>query len=203
MRAVPGGCGRGHAGGMGPHPDDCPACGTRAGQETPEHCSRCGLGLAGPQAAELRSINAELGRLDGARDRLSARRALLITGIRPHQRRPAPSPAAMTPAPATAPGRAAPPAVYSAKRARPELSRRAAANLLLAAGALLVGIAAVVFTVVNWSGIGTGGRAAILLAVSALAASAPWPLARRGLTATAESAAAIGLALTALDAYMA
>ncbi len=74
------------------------------------------------------------------------------------------------------------------------------ARLLLAAGGALVVIAAAVFTVANWGDIGAAGRGAVLLAVTALALAVPSPLARRGLTATAESVAAIGLALTLADA---
>jgi hypothetical protein len=89
------------------------------------------------------------------------------------------------------------------ERVAPEVSRRTVANLLLAVGGLLIGIAAVAFAAVSWGSIGTGGRAAILLAVSAAALAAPWPLRRRGLGATAESAAAIGLALMVLSASLA
>lgn len=78
-----------------------------------------------------------------------------------------------------------------------------AANLLLAVGGLLVVAAAAAFTAANWSSIGTAGRAAILLALAVAALAAPWPLARRGLTATAESLAGIGLALTVADTYLA
>ena len=80
------------------------------------------------------------------------------------------------------------------------MSRRTVARLLLAAGGALVVIAAAVFTVANWASMGPAGRGAVLLAVTALALAAPWPLARRDLAATAEAAAAIGLALTLADA---
>jgi hypothetical protein len=85
---------------------------------------------------------------------------------------------------------------------RPELSGKAVARALLAIGAVLVVIAAAAFTVANWSNIGPLGRSAVLLAVSAAVLATPWPLVRRGLTATAESVAAIGLALTIADAYL-
>src|SRR6266568_1922722 len=45
-------------------------------------------------------------------------------------------------------------------------------------------------------------RAAILLALTGAALAAPWPLRRRGLGGSAESVAAIGLALTMLDAFL-
>jgi hypothetical protein len=84
-----------------------------------------------------------------------------------------------------------------------DLGRHAAANLLLAAGGLLVTTAAAVFAVAHWSHIGPAGRAAILAAVSAAALFAPWPLTRRGLRATAESAAIVGLALTGWEVWLA
>ncbi len=70
------------------------------------------------------------------------------------------------------------------------------------AGALLVVIAAAVFTVANWSSIGAAGRCAVLLGVTAIVLAAPKLLTRRELTATAETIAGIGLALTLADAYL-
>src|SRR5215831_11986168 len=131
-----------------------------------------------PEIAELTWIAAELERVEEARRWLLDRRAYLLAELE----RPGP------PAPTSAPLR------------RREMSRRAVARLLLAAGGALVVIAAAVFTVANWSSMGPAGRGAILLAVTALVLAAPWPLARRDLAATAEAAAAIGLALTVADA---
>jgi hypothetical protein len=85
---------------------------------------------------------------------------------------------------------------------RGELSARAVARLLLSAGAALVVIAAFAFTVANWSSIGPLGRSLILLGVTALVIAAPVTLAKRGLAATAESIAAVGLALTLGDVYL-
>ncbi|MFC6887209.1 SCO7613 C-terminal domain-containing membrane protein [Actinomadura yumaensis] len=70
-------------------------------------------------------------------------------------------------------------------------------NLLLLLGGLLLGIAAVVFTVVSWGHLGV--RAAVLVTVTALALAAPWPLARRRLSSTAETVAFIGLVLVPLS----
>ncbi|HEY5987400.1 MAG TPA: hypothetical protein VIV12_13655, partial [Streptosporangiaceae bacterium] len=176
----------------------CPGCGALARQLSPDYCPACGAWLAGPQAAELWRIAAELARLDEARAWLLSRRAVLLADLWPRRRVDTGGvPAAPVPAGARKPR---PP--HSASR-RPEVSRATAANLLLAAGGLLVIIAAVAFTAANWGSLGPGGRAASLLAVSLLALAAPWPLARRGLTATAESVASIGLALTAAAAYLA
>jgi hypothetical protein len=147
-----------------------------------------------PEIAELTWIAAELARLEESRRRLVARRDFLLAELtRP---RPADVPVAS----------AGPPAPRSAARAGGgrrggrELSRRAVARLLLTAGGALVVIAAAVFTVASWSSMGPAGRGAVLLAVTALALAAPWPLARRDLATTAEAAAAIGLALTVADA---
>ncbi|GAB2821057.1 hypothetical protein GCM10022221_18760 [Actinocorallia aurea] len=82
-----------------------------------------------------------------------------------------------------------------------ELGGRSARDLLLVAGAGLTGLAALVFTVVSWGALGPGGRAAVLTALAAVALALPWQLARRGLHATAESAAAIGLLLTLLECH--
>ena len=88
------------------------------------------------------------------------------------------------------------------QQARPELSGRTVARLLLAAGASLVVIAVVIFTIAGWSRIGPLGRCAILLGASALVLATPRLLVRRRLTATAESVAVVGLMLTAGDAYL-
>jgi hypothetical protein len=89
-----------------------------------------------------------------------------------------------------------------AGRARHELSRRTVGRLLLAAGAVLVVIAISAFTVASWSSIGPLGRCAILLAATGVILVVPVWLKRRVLNATAESVAAIGLALTVADAYL-
>ncbi len=186
-----------------------------------------------PEIAELAWIVAELDKLAEARRQLLARRAVLVTELAhprppgtpaasagppppaPPQQAPsqphAPSPLQDSPpAQASFPAQASslpqassPLQAAAAGGARREVSRRTVARLLLAAGGALVVIAAAVFTVANWASIGPAGRGAVLLVVTALTLAAPWPLARRGLAATAESAAAIGLALTLADADLA
>ncbi|KOG38866.1 SCO7613 C-terminal domain-containing membrane protein [Streptomyces decoyicus] len=84
-----------------------------------------------------------------------------------------------------------------------EISAPSARTALLIVGGVLVVVAALVFTVVSWGRLGIGGRAAILLALTACALALPRPLRRRQLTATAEASAAVGLALVLLDAYAA
>ncbi|MEV7007368.1 hypothetical protein [Streptosporangium sp. NPDC051022] len=86
---------------------------------------------------------------------------------------------------------------------RRDFSPKAVQNLLLTLGGLLLVVAAVVFTVVSWGHIGIGGRAAILAGVTALAFATPKFLVRRGLGATAETIAMLGVALLFLDGYAA
>src|SRR5215467_11585383 len=149
-----------------------------------------------PEIAELTWIAAELERLEESRRRLLARRDFLLAELA----RPRPPGVPVAGAGPPPPPRSAAAAGGGGRRRGRELSRRTVARLLLAAGGALVVIAAAVFTVANWSSMGPAGRGAVLLAVTALALAAPWPLARRDLAATAEAAAAIGLALTVADA---
>src|SRR5215472_4204034 len=147
-----------------------------------------------PEIAELTWIAAELERLEESRRRLLARRDFLLAGLARPRPPGVPVPSAGPPPPRSAAG------AGGGRRRGRKLSRRTVARLLLAAGGALVVIAVAVFTVANWSSMGPAGRVAILLAVTALALAAPWPLARRDLAGTAEAAAAIGLALTVADA---
>jgi hypothetical protein len=137
--------------------------------------------MAQSHIAELRCIDGELARLDHTRARLIHRRMVILAELSSPPTQPPPQ------APASP---------------RPELSGKVVARVLLVVGAVLVVIAAAAFTVANWSSIGPLGRSAVLLAVSAAVLATPWPLVRRGLMATAESVAAIGLALTIADAYL-
>jgi len=170
----------------------CPACGSPVDGA---RCGACGIWLAGDQATELRWIDSELRRIDEAKAWLISRRAALLTDLAEI------SAAAASWTPASKPASTAPSAGRT-ERSRPELSRRTAGGLLLAAGAVLVMIAAAAFTVASWSTIGPLGRCAILLAITALMLVAPVWFQRRALNATAETVAAIGLALTIADAYL-
>src|SRR5215469_8945790 len=183
----------------------CPGCRWPQGS-TDAYCDGCGIWLAGPQGAELRWIDAELKRVDAARTWLISRRAALLEELSATARRSAPG---VKPAPAPqVRGAHQPSAGLSPLADRPpamprrEMSVRTAARLLLAAGAALVVIAVIVFTVANWSKIGPLGRFGILLAATAIVLAAPPVLVRRGLSATAESVAAIGLGLTIADAFL-
>ncbi|MFI0422835.1 SCO7613 C-terminal domain-containing membrane protein [Spongiactinospora sp. 9N601] len=157
----------------------CPGCGGPL-EQAADACPRCGLPLRGPVAHELWQVDVAIAGLDGERARLLARRTELLAVLR---RSPAP------PAPPNPPRR--------------ELSVQATQNMLLVLGGLLLIIAAFVFTVVSWGHLGIGGRAAVLAGLTALVLAAPVVLLRRGLTATAETMAAFGVALMVLDGYAA
>ncbi|HET9516270.1 MAG TPA: hypothetical protein VFO77_00940 [Actinoplanes sp.] len=81
----------------------------------------------------------------------------------------------------------------------PEASTRSVQNILLGLGALLLGVSAVVFAAVAVSN--AFGRFTILAAGAALALAVAPGVSRRGLTATAETIAAVGLALVPICGY--
>ncbi|MFJ3196300.1 SCO7613 C-terminal domain-containing membrane protein [Streptomyces griseoviridis] len=128
-----------------------------------------------PPAEELRLIDAELYQLDARRAQLLTRRAWLIAAL--HRQAPPPAPP------------------------RPETGAPRVQNVLLLLGGVLLALAAVAFTLVGWGRLGIAWRAVVLGAVTLAVLAAPVALLRRGLAATAESVAGLGLALTALDAY--
>jgi hypothetical protein len=74
-------------------------------------------------------------------------------------------------------------------------------DILLILGALLLAVAAVVFGVVASGVLDPASRAAILLLATVLTLAVPRVVARRGLIATAETVAAVGLLLLPLDGY--
>ncbi|MGN6679954.1 MAG: SCO7613 C-terminal domain-containing membrane protein, partial [Streptosporangiaceae bacterium] len=187
----------------------CPGCLSPTAPGSPR-CRSCGIWLAGPQAAELRRIDAELASLDTARTQLIGRRAALLdelirmaaTPHEPAETRPLRGPLLADPPvrhPHVAGGRTR---QHDAASGRHEISGRTAARLLLAAGAVLVAIAITIFTAADWSRIGPLGRCAILLAATIFVLAAPRLVTRRGLAATAESIAAIGLVLTLGDSFL-
>ncbi|WP_280905267.1 hypothetical protein [Streptomyces sp. MAA16] len=128
-----------------------------------------------PPAEELRLIDAELYQLDARRAQLLTRRAWLIAAL--HRQAPPPAPP------------------------RPETGAPRVQNVLLLLGGVLLALAAVAFTLVGWGRLGIAWQAVVLGAVTLAVLAAPVALLRRGLAATAESVAGLGLALTALDAY--
>lgn len=72
-------------------------------------------------------------------------------------------------------------------------------RLLLAAGVVLLLVAAVVFVSIAWTRIGVGGQCALLLATTGGAVAVSRTLARRALRASSEAVAVLALGLAALD----
>jgi hypothetical protein len=172
----------------------CPFCRTPANLTS--GCPGCGRG-PDPDAAEVIRLDAEIPVLAArlaaadtalrqardARQAAAARvRAALLAGAVPAPARVAPAP----PPPRTK-----------------EASTRLVQNALFLLGGLLLAVAAIVFTAVAWSQFGVGGRALLLAGFTVAALAAPLVALRRGLTATAETFAAVGLLLVLLDGYAA
>ncbi|MEU5164657.1 hypothetical protein AB0G74_34280 [Streptomyces sp. NPDC020875] len=143
-----------------------------------------------PPADELVLVDRELARLEAHRGQLLLRRAWLISRI-------------SGPAAPRARAGGGGPVPYSVGPAGPtaDVSGPGARNVLLALGGTLLAIAAIAFTVVSWGSLGIAGRGAVLAALTAAALGLPVVLGRRGLMATAEAVAGLGLVLTVLDAY--
>ncbi len=158
----------------------CPDC--RAVLAGTGACGACGLALTGPAATRLWQVDVELLRLDDRRTSLLAERVRLLASLRTG----APVPVAATPVPAV-------PA--------PEWTPKRIQNLLLGLGGLLLAVAALVFAAVTYDRLGAGGRAVVLVLLTATAAWAAPVMRARGLTATAETLGAVTLVLAALDAY--
>ncbi|MER7458264.1 permease [Micromonospora sp. NPDC126480] len=83
----------------------------------------------------------------------------------------------------------------------PEASSREVQNIPLGLGALLLGVAAVVFAAVATSSMDALARLGVLVLATVLMLLAPPILARRGLTSTAETVSAVGLLLVPLAGY--
>ncbi|WP_242910133.1 SCO7613 C-terminal domain-containing membrane protein [Actinomadura terrae] len=169
-------------------PLTCPGCQTLLPPPRRPSCPRCGLCLAGPAAAELWVLDGELARL-------GRRRRDLLAFL--YAAAPPPAGAAPWPMPVGVPVGAPAPSGGT------DASRYAVRNALLTIGGTLLGIAAFVFGVLSWSSLPYFERGAVLLALTAAAMGAAWVLARRGLAATAETLAFVGLLLVGLDLYSA
>ncbi|MDI3386786.1 hypothetical protein QIS99_11300 [Streptomyces sp. B-S-A8] len=163
-----------------------------------------------PPAEELRILDHELGQLEARRTQLLTRRAWLVSVLAQQQparpplpaRPPAPAgPPTAPPPPGTAPRPAAAAPQAWGPRPHAESSPPSVQNVLLVLGGLLLTVAALAFTLVSWGSMGIGGRSVVLGAVTLAALGVPVLLQRRGLAATAEAVAALGLVLTVLDAY--
>ncbi|MFJ4877524.1 SCO7613 C-terminal domain-containing membrane protein [Streptomyces sp. NPDC088745] len=134
-----------------------------------------------PPAEELRRLDQELLRLDARRAQLLHRRAWLLH-LLATPAAPPPAPGVPGPVATTQPG-------------------PSAQNVLLALGGVLLAVAALAFTLIGWGQLGIAGRSAALGLVTAAALAVPALLVRRGLVATAEAVAVLGLVLTTLDVY--
>jgi hypothetical protein len=201
----------------------CPVCGTSANLTT--GCPGCGR-APDPDAAEVVALDQEIGflnvRLDEARQvytslgaqvqGLRLRREQLATRVRTAAlARWGPARDAARGAGAARAGEVAGAGSGGAGAGsggagngqRAEASTRTVQNVLFILGGLLLGTAAVVFTAIAWATYGITGRALILAVVTAVALAIP-PLALwRGLRATAETFAQLGLLLVVLDGYAA
>ncbi|POX43261.1 hypothetical protein C3486_01575 [Streptomyces sp. Ru73] len=147
-------------------------------------------------------VTNELSALDARRRWLATRHGELLAALRARRDAPAEVPVAAS-AGLPMPGPVGEGGGGAVGTSRREFSAPSARTALLIVGGVLVVVAALVFTVVSWGRLGIGGRAAVLLALTACALTLPRPLRRRQLTATAEAAAAVGLALVLLDGYAA
>ncbi|MBP0455338.1 hypothetical protein J5Y04_38345 [Kitasatospora sp. RG8] len=169
----------------------CPDCGAELGERPPARCLSCRLPLRGDVAARLWRVEQGLAAVEERRGQLLAQREELLVALRALRYAPDPAPV---------PGSGS---VWAGPQGgrQAEVSGRSAQTALLVLGGALVVVAALVFTVVSWGHLGIGGRAAVLFALTGCALAAPLPLRRRGLAATAETFATIGLVLVLLDCY--
>jgi hypothetical protein len=84
-----------------------------------------------------------------------------------------------------------------------ETTTRSTQNVLLALGGFLLAGAAIVLAVVAFASFGAIGRVSLLTLITVIALALPVRLARRGLTATGETLAAVALLMVLLDGYVA
>lgn len=181
----------------------CPVCHTLTTLEHP--CPGCGR-APDPNAAAVITLDARILDLRGKVD--EAKRAYdgLVAELAELRRQRESYATAVRQAVAqekssTAPTVPAAPVVIPPTRA--EARPRTVQNLLFILGGVVLAIAAMIFTSVAWATFGVVGRAMILAIVTLATLSVP-PLVRlRGLTATAETFAALGLFLILLDGYAA
>ena len=164
----------------------CPDCGAALGRP---RCDRCRADLASAPGVRLLTVSQQAAAL--LTKRADLRVALHSTAARAMRRAPV-----AEPRPTSAP-QAGP--VVTADR----LSAAAVQQVLVGLGATLIAIAALVFTVVAWDGLGIGGRAAVLTAVTLAGGVTAHLCARRGLRSTGEALAGLAASLLVLDGYAA
>ncbi|MFG1755179.1 SCO7613 C-terminal domain-containing membrane protein [Streptosporangium sandarakinum] len=179
----------------------CPECDAPI-DATYDRCPRCALPLRGPVATQLWHVDRALADLRAKEAELLERRGGLLARLRAeHAPAAGPAPAGFPGGPIGPDGPGGSDGPGGPAAPRRDFSPRAVQNLLLTLGGLLLVVAAVAFTVVNWGRIGIGGRAAILAGFTALTLAAPRLLVRRSLVTTAETVAMLGVALLLLDGY--
>ncbi|PRX19863.1 SCO7613 C-terminal domain-containing membrane protein [Actinoplanes italicus] len=206
-------------------PDGCPACGAGPDLEAAE-VIRLDAELAG-LSTELQEARALVTSLDRRLHDTRARRNQIAARVVARRQpspvpapAPVPSPAltsgsspapASTPSPAPAstpspaPASTPSPALAStpSEPVEPKLSTLTVQNVLFTLGGLLLVVAAAVFTAVAWAQVGVTGRALLLAGATAAVLAVPPFAARRGLTAAAETLAAVGLLMILMDGYAA
>ncbi|WP_025617952.1 SCO7613 C-terminal domain-containing membrane protein [Salinispora cortesiana] len=199
----------------------CPHCGAQQPQRL-EHLAEIERSIAEMKArdaeiaGEQRKIAAKMQAALFQRDILAhageenvkqATRPRRVLRRRPDRRPPTAPPGAppRVPGQGTPPGPEEPPtAVWldaDNPEHPPEASSREVQNIPLGLGALLLGVAAVVFAAVATSSLDALARLGVLCLATVLMLLAPPVLARRGLTSTAETISAVGLLLVPLAGY--
>ncbi|SKB02901.1 SCO7613 C-terminal domain-containing membrane protein [Aeromicrobium choanae] len=162
-------------------PHACPAC--RGMISDAMTCPRCGFDLRSVEAQRLWGLFVEADRL--------------VAQGRARQQVAATTPAA---APAGSTAGAAPLPTAPMATPTPTPARTwSTGSILLGLGAVCLVVAGIIFATVAWGSLGVLGRAAILLAVTALVAVAARWATRRGLDNTAEALWAVFLGFVTVD----
>lgn len=177
-------------------PHICPDC--RAPLDASGTCTRCGLRLAGPLAAELWQHMLQADRLiselrvaSPAPVPAGARR-----GAAPTTTLPATPPAVTRPGGPAGPTGPLGPVATPPRRSLPSAS---VPVVLLTLGALCLLVAAIVFVAVAWSSLGLAAKTTILLVVTALFAGGAAAATRRPLPFAAETLWLVVAGLVAVD----
>lgn len=176
-------------------------------------CEQCGLLLTGHTAQNLWHIDQEIAALAERQSTLHRQRAELIERLRaetsaaqaapaqhPEQERPAHPGLPEPPPHRPVTQRPASPQATASHTGGRELTQRSAQNIILGLGALLFGIAALVFAIWAWSDLGTGARTTVLALITLVSAGLSHPLHRHGLRATAETFGVLTAVLLCIDA---
>jgi hypothetical protein len=177
-----------------PHPglSACPVCG-RISEQPVARCRGCGVDLTHPAAALLSDANRRWRELDAERAALIT----LLTATRAVE--PARRPTWAPPEPAdrmAGPEAVQEPQPRTGTAHRPRLG---VPTLLALAGITLLIVAAVVFVAMTWETLPSLAQAAILVAATALSATAALLLDRRGIHTAAAALGVLTMGLAAVD----